>query len=313
MPLNQNDVDRSIGAIKYLQAYRTDEERARKADEQRQIENQRADRSETRANTELDFRRQGMADANTRAEQARKDANDRFNATREDTKAYRNEQLAAQKEKAKAQADYYSAQLQSKDAATRIKAEQEILKGAQDLVNKLEEGVKAGTYDPNVANNLVKMGYEMASPEQKAILDRDPRYKAAVGGVPLFKGPEKKKETGTRETINVEVANRLREQAQKLRDEGDEEGAKKLESDAELIRSSIGRQPAKDVEVKQTPFGDEVSRRMTADEYERTKGSRPAPGAPQTVPPVEQRKAGQVYNTPRGPMKWVGNGWEPVK
>lgn len=192
MPLNQNDVDRSQNAIKYLQAYRTDEERARQQQEQRQIENQRADRSETRAGAEFELRRQGYEDANTRAEQARKDAQDRFNATREDTKGYRNEQLALAKEKAKAQADYYSAQLLSKDAETRVRAEQEILKGAQDLVNKLEEGVKAGTYDPNVANNLVKMGYEMASPEQKAILDRDPRYKAAVGGVPLFKGPERK-------------------------------------------------------------------------------------------------------------------------
>lgn len=35
--------------------------------------------------------------------------------------------------------------------------------------------------------------------------------------------------------------------------------------------------------------------------------ARPAPAAP----PPEQRKLGQVYSTPQGNMKWMGNGWLP--
>jgi hypothetical protein len=37
-----------------------------------------------------------------------------------------------------------------------------------------------------------------------------------------------------------------------------------------------------------------------------------AAGAPQAagqVPPPAQRKAGQTYQTPRGPMRWTGTGW----
>jgi hypothetical protein len=28
-----------------------------------------------------------------------------------------------------------------------------------------------------------------------------------------------------------------------------------------------------------------------------------------SMPPVSQRKAGQVYPTPKGKMKWTGTGW----
>lgn len=31
-----------------------------------------------------------------------------------------------------------------------------------------------------------------------------------------------------------------------------------------------------------------------------------------SVPPADQRKLGQVYQTPKGSMKWMGNGWLPV-
>ena len=31
------------------------------------------------------------------------------------------------------------------------------------------------------------------------------------------------------------------------------------------------------------------------------------------IPPPQQRQVGQVYNTPRGPARWQGNGWEPVE
>lgn len=30
------------------------------------------------------------------------------------------------------------------------------------------------------------------------------------------------------------------------------------------------------------------------------------------IPPPDQRKAGQSYNTPRGPMRWTGTGWVPA-
>lgn len=33
---------------------------------------------------------------------------------------------------------------------------------------------------------------------------------------------------------------------------------------------------------------------------------------PAAAPPQAQRKAGTVYNTPKGPMIWRGNGWEPA-
>lgn len=34
--------------------------------------------------------------------------------------------------------------------------------------------------------------------------------------------------------------------------------------------------------------------------------------APTTVPPAGQRKAGQIYPTPKGPMIWTGTGWRPA-
>lgn len=47
-------------------------------------------------------------------------------------------------------------------------------------------------------------------------------------------------------------------------------------------------------------------------------GSQPREGqpnapntGPQAVPPAAQRKAGQTYQTPRGPMRWTGTGWVP--
>jgi hypothetical protein len=30
---------------------------------------------------------------------------------------------------------------------------------------------------------------------------------------------------------------------------------------------------------------------------------------PASLPPVGERKSGQIYPTPRGPMKWTGTGW----
>lgn len=32
-----------------------------------------------------------------------------------------------------------------------------------------------------------------------------------------------------------------------------------------------------------------------------------------TVPPATERQVGQVYQTPKGPMEWAGNGWRPAK
>ena len=40
-------------------------------------------------------------------------------------------------------------------------------------------------------------------------------------------------------------------------------------------------------------------------------GSAAAPAGP--VPPAAERKVGQTYQTPRGPMIWRGNGWEPAR
>lgn len=43
--------------------------------------------------------------------------------------------------------------------------------------------------------------------------------------------------------------------------------------------------------------------------WTRTAGAAAAPGA---VPPAAERKVGQTYQTPKGPMVWRGNGWEPA-
>lgn len=37
------------------------------------------------------------------------------------------------------------------------------------------------------------------------------------------------------------------------------------------------------------------------------------PQAQHNVPPVEQRVLNQVYTTPKGQFKWMGNGWQPVQ
>lgn len=37
------------------------------------------------------------------------------------------------------------------------------------------------------------------------------------------------------------------------------------------------------------------------------------PAQQHEIPPAEQRKSGQVYNTPKGPARWMGNGWQLVK
>jgi hypothetical protein len=39
--------------------------------------------------------------------------------------------------------------------------------------------------------------------------------------------------------------------------------------------------------------------------------ARAAGGRGATVPPAASRRPGQVYDTPRGPMKWTGTGWLP--
>jgi hypothetical protein len=39
---------------------------------------------------------------------------------------------------------------------------------------------------------------------------------------------------------------------------------------------------------------------------------RPSGGGSAVAPPASaQRQTGQIYNTPRGPMKWTGTGWLP--
>ena len=40
----------------------------------------------------------------------------------------------------------------------------------------------------------------------------------------------------------------------------------------------------------------------------------PQPPASQqaAVPPPEARRVGQIYQTPRGPARWLGKGWQPV-
>jgi len=37
-----------------------------------------------------------------------------------------------------------------------------------------------------------------------------------------------------------------------------------------------------------------------------------APVAPAALPPMEQRKPGLIYQTPKGPMTWTPEGWEPA-
>lgn len=39
----------------------------------------------------------------------------------------------------------------------------------------------------------------------------------------------------------------------------------------------------------------------------------PAPTGQSSVPPVAQRQTGQVYTTPKGQFKWMGNGWQRVE
>jgi len=39
-------------------------------------------------------------------------------------------------------------------------------------------------------------------------------------------------------------------------------------------------------------------------------GSKPEGGG--ALPPPQQRELNKVYNTPKGPAKWMGNGWQPV-
>lgn len=38
-----------------------------------------------------------------------------------------------------------------------------------------------------------------------------------------------------------------------------------------------------------------------------------APAQQGAIPPAAQRVVNQVYNTPKGPHKWMGNGWQPVQ
>ena len=42
-------------------------------------------------------------------------------------------------------------------------------------------------------------------------------------------------------------------------------------------------------------------------------GSPQQPPQPGQVPPPNQRQVGQVYPTPKGPMKWTGTGWVPAQ
>jgi len=42
-------------------------------------------------------------------------------------------------------------------------------------------------------------------------------------------------------------------------------------------------------------------------------GGQPGGAKAVQAPPVEQRKVGQTYSTPRGAMVWRGNGWEPAQ
>lgn len=44
----------------------------------------------------------------------------------------------------------------------------------------------------------------------------------------------------------------------------------------------------------------------------RKPGAAPGAALPGTVPPPAQRKVGQTFDTPRGPMKWTGTGWMPT-
>jgi hypothetical protein len=47
--------------------------------------------------------------------------------------------------------------------------------------------------------------------------------------------------------------------------------------------------------------------------HQKLTGATPAPSMPpssHSVPPQDQREVGRVYVTPRGPMTWVGNGWQ---
>jgi hypothetical protein len=43
------------------------------------------------------------------------------------------------------------------------------------------------------------------------------------------------------------------------------------------------------------------------------RGPKAGEGAPSSaVPSMGERVAGQIYNTPKGPMKWTGTGWLPA-
>ena len=42
-------------------------------------------------------------------------------------------------------------------------------------------------------------------------------------------------------------------------------------------------------------------------------GASGTPSARPAIPPPEQRKVGQVFNSPRGPVRWTGTGWVPAQ
>lgn len=80
-------------------------------------------------------------------------------------------------------------------------------------------------------------------------------------------------------------------------------------TDAELLGTQLDPGIAR---YKGKGAGD-IYRELLADPQWRQKSQiagQTAAGA--TVPPPEQRQVGQVYNTPKGPMVWRGNGWAPA-
>jgi len=53
----------------------------------------------------------------------------------------------------------------------------------------------------------------------------------------------------------------------------------------------------------------EITALLQAAQQRATGGAQPTASGTNTVPPANQRQAGQTYQTPKGPLKWTGTGW----
>lgn len=91
-----------------------------------------------------------------------------------------------------------------------------------------------------------------------------------------------------------------------------EMGMNAIEMAADLIKEGESPQRAANIAANKAAQGALPKSRRTA-----ASSPNAAPGAPGStaakIPPLEQRKPGQVFDTPKGRMTWTGTGWVPAQ